>query len=102
MQNENSKKTRFQKGNTYGSGTQRTKGIATHINEKTNNLKDIVDKLWELFINKSVSVANRIKIAEYLAGYAVGKPTQRSEVEIDMPEPIVYVPVKKDETNTGN
>ena len=103
MQSENSKKHRFQKGNTYGSGTQRTKGIAAYINSKTNDLQDVVDELLVLYVDKRISIANRIKIAEYLTSYSIGKPHQTQSIEVESPTPIQFIPAgKKDESNTSN
>ena len=104
MQSENSKKHRFEKGNTFGSGTQRTKGIAAYINSKTNNLQDVVDELLLLYVDKRISVVNRIKIAEYLTAYSVGKPHQTQHIDVEMPVPINFVSVGKsnDETDTSN
>ena len=97
-------KGKFKKGNTYGSGTQRTKGIVAYINSKTNDLQDVVDELLVLYVDKRISVANRIKIAEYLTAYSVGKPHQTQHLDIQTPTPINFVPAGKsnDETDTSN
>lgn len=102
MQSENSKKHRFQKGNTFGSGTQRTKGISTYIKDRTNNLKDIIDGILKDIKDGRISATTRLKNRELLLAYGVGKPTQFMDMTHRTDTPLAELLERVDEQSGAN
>ena len=70
--------------------------IAKYINEKTDGLKTVVDKVLYIFNNSKDKKQVQWAI-DYLTDRSAGKPSQHQQVEDVTPEPIQYVSDKKED-----
>lgn len=75
-----------------GSGSLNPGGrpkVGAYINTKTDSLKEIVDKVYDIFLNTTDQKALQWAI-DYLTDRSIGKPSQHQQIEDVTPEPIEY------------
>jgi hypothetical protein len=74
-------KGKFLPGSKALGGRPKGRMLSTLIRENTDDLRDIVQPLIDAYTDNSTKMSDRIKIAELLLAYAVGKPVQAIEME---------------------